>query len=352
MNGLTKQELLRRTSNLSQLAFARRFAYTEGMADGMRAIDVKGGSGLRFTVLEDRGLDFYEMEYKGINLSFLTKNSPVSGKRFIADDNHFTSVMNGGMMFTAGLMNVGGGCVDTDGTVHSLHGRYDGNAASEVSAKTELTDDGIVTKISGKVTESKLFGEKLELSRTITTWSNKPWVHIQDTLFNARAIPTEFALLYHINLGFPFLDESVTIHTPESRVIPRNDDAKAGIDTYNVATTPVDVCPEQVFFHEIVPDSDGYCYALAINENLNLGFFVRYRNDNLTHLCQWKSMQSGDYVMGLEPSNNYLGSRKGERDNGTLKTVGAFETKEFDVMFGVLDGKDEIKSFMETHKIK
>ncbi len=352
MNGLTKQELLRRASNLSQLAFARRFEYGEGMAQGMRAIDVKSGSGLRFTVLEDRGLDFYEMEYKGINLSFLTKNGPVSGKRFIADDNHFTSVMNGGMMFTAGLMNVGGGCVDTDGTTHSLHGRYDGNAASEVSAKTTLTDNDIVTEISGKVTESKLFGEKFELSRKITTWGSKPWVHIEDTLFNARAIPTEFEILYHINLGFPFLDESVTIHTPESHVTPRNEDAKAGFSEYKIATKPIDSFAEQVFFHEIVPDSDGYCYALAINENLSLGFFVRYHIDNLTHLCQWKSMQSGDYVMGLEPSNNFLNSRKGERDNGTLKTIDGFETKKFDVMFGVLDGKNEIDSFMKTHKIK
>ena len=326
----TQKELLKRASNLAQIAFARRFTYAEGMAKGMNAIDVKSGSGLRFTVLEDRGLDLYEMEYKGLNLSFLTKNGPVSGQRFAADDNHFTSVMNGGMMFTAGLMNVGGGCVDTDGTVHSLHGRIDGTAANEVSAKTMLIDDDVVTEISGKMIESKLFGEKFELSRKITAWKNRPWVHIEDRLFNARALPTEFEILYHINLGFPFLDDGVTVHTPESRVIPRNADAEAGMTMHHQITAPVDSCPEQVFFHEIKPDEEGYCYALAINHSLHIGFFVRYKNDNLTHLCQWKSMQAGDYVLGLEPSNNYLNSRRGERENGTLQSIDAFETKTFD----------------------
>ena len=346
---MNRKELLKRASNLSQIAFARRFTYAEGMAKGMNAIDVKSGSGLRFTVLEERGLDLYELEYKGINVSFLNKNGPVSGQRFIADDTHFTGVMNGGMMFTAGLMNVGGGCVDT---VHSLHGIIDGTAANEVSAKTTLTDDDVVTEISGKMIEAKLFGEKLELSRTITTQKSSPCIRIQDSLFNARALDAEFEILYHINIGFPFLDESVTLHTPESRVIPRNEDAQKGLDTHRTFSEPIDSCPEQVFFHEIKPDDEGYCYAVAVNHNLSLAFFVRYKNDNLTHLCQWKSMQSGDYVMGLEPSNNYLNSRKGERENGTLKTIGAFETLTFDVMFGILDGTEEIESFMKLHHIR
>ena len=352
MNVLNQKELLRRASNLSQIAFARRFMYTEGMANGMRAIDVKSGSGLRFTVLEDRGLDLYEMEYKGINLSFLSKNGPVSGQRFVADDNHFTGLINGGMMFTAGLMNVGGGCVDTDGTVHSLHGRIDGTAANEVSAKSFMEDTDVVTEITGKMVEAKLFGEKLELSRKITTHSNCPCVHIEDSLFNARALDTEFEILYHINIGFPFLDESVTVHTPESRVIPRNEDAEKGLDAHHLISAPIDSCPEQVFFHEIKPDADGYCYALAVNHNLSLAFYVRYRFGELTHLCQWKSMQSGDYVLGLEPSNNYLNSRKGERENGTLKSIGGFETKKFDVMFGILDGDAEIETFMKNHDIR
>jgi len=352
MYGLTKNDLFRRASNLSQLAFARRFSYSEGMARGMNAIDVKGGSGLRFTVLEDRGLDLYEMEYKGINLSFLNKNGPVSGSRFIADDAHFTALMNGGMMFTAGLMNVGGGCIDTDGTIHSTHGRIDGTAANEVNVKTEVADEDIVTQISGRMVESKLFGEKLELSRTITTWSGKPFVHIEDSLFNCSPLSSEFEILYHINLGFPFLDDSVTLHSPESRVIPRNEDAAKGLASHRIMTAPIDNCSEQVFFHEIQPDSEGYCRILAYNHNLDLAFFVRYHIDNLTHLCQWKSMQSGDYALGLEPSNNYLNSRKGERENGTLKTIEGFETKKFDVLFGILDGAQEIETFMKMYNIK
>jgi hypothetical protein len=36
-------------------------------------------------------------------------------------------------------------------------------------------------------------------------------------------------------------------------------------------------------------------------------------------------MASGDYVLGLEPSNCYVMERSAERANGTLKVIGPFE---------------------------
>jgi hypothetical protein len=44
-------------------------------------------------------------------------------------------------------------------------------------------------------------------------------------------------------------------------------------------------------------------------------------------------MASGDYVLGLEPTNCYIMGRQEERRNGTLPVLGAFETEVHRVKF-------------------
>ena len=52
------QRFLRsRIGDMSQLAGLKRYAFTEGKAKGIEAVDVKTGSGLHFTVLPGRGMD-------------------------------------------------------------------------------------------------------------------------------------------------------------------------------------------------------------------------------------------------------------------------------------------------------
>jgi len=73
------------------------------------------------------------------------------------------------------------------------------------------------------------------------------------------------------------------------------------------------------------------------------GFDESVRNE--VHMEE--SMEVGATSSGSGQNSAYYEERK------LIRTVNLdLETKEFDVMFGVLDGKDEIKSFMETHKIK
>ena len=38
-------------------------------------------------------------------------------------------------------------------------------------------------------------------------------------------------------------------------------------------------------------------------------------------MVQWKQLGMGEYVCGIEPGNAFVGGRKEERENGTLKYV-------------------------------
>jgi len=345
----TREELLRHVGDPAQLAAARRFIYADGAAKGMRAADVYTGSGLRFTVLEDRCLDLYELSYKGVNLSFLSKNGPVSGDRFSTAPGAFTHIINGGMMFTAGLLNVGGACTDEDGTYHPAHGRISGVSAEESYARTTLGGGGeLSVELGGRMRETALFGENLSLTRKITSTSESPCVVIEDILENLSPTPTEITLLYHFNLGFPFLDEGVRLYTRPGKVIPRTPQAAAGLPEYDRMTAPVDNFFEHVFFHELSPDAQGDGAALAVNDRLSLGVYIKYRMENLPLLAEWKSMRSGDYALGLEPSNNYIRGRLEERKSGTLRSIGGFAKLSYRVELGVLDGAAQITAFRDA----
>ena len=54
-------------------------------------------------------------------------------------------------------------------------------------------------------------------------------------------------------------------------------------------------------------------------------------------MIEWKSMKSGEYVLGIEPSNNYVLGRTEERKNGSLKTIKAFETITMSVSMNFYD---------------
>ena len=67
----TVDELQRMTGCMEQLAGIRMIEYAGGRMRGMRAADVWTGSGLRFTILFDRGMDIGPAEFAGKPLAWM-----------------------------------------------------------------------------------------------------------------------------------------------------------------------------------------------------------------------------------------------------------------------------------------
>jgi hypothetical protein len=55
------------------------------------------------------------------------------------------------------------------------------------------------------------------------------------------------------------------------------------------------------------------------SSDIGIAAELRWNTDPLPVFAQWKSMVSGDYVLGLEPSNCYIKGRNAERD---IKNIG------------------------------
>ena len=306
-----------------QMYTLRRITVAEGKAKGTGIIEVATAGGLQVDILPDAGLDIGQVRFKGTNVSFISKNGYDSPAAIAPYETEFLNTFPGGMLYTCGLRSTGGAHRDGD-EWHPLHGRYHSLPADNISTRVE--ENTIL--ISGTVRETALFGHCLELKRTISIPVFGAEVTVSDELTNLSHADEEYALLYHCNFGYPLVSEEARLALPVGRkTTPRTPFASTGLDRVTTFDVPKPGEEERVFFHEHMAHE-----AALINESRNIRMDLRW-SDTLPILAHWRSMASGDYVCGLEPTNCYIMGRRFERENGTLPVLKPFETVKTQVKF-------------------
>ncbi len=297
-----KKELLRLVGSMQQLAYVRPVTFEEGRARGMRAFEIKNGS-LKFSVTADKCLDLTDVSFCGHNVSFLAKPGLMGRNHFDTNGAEAQRSIMGGMLFTCGLENICAPC-KVDGKDFPMHGRIRTTPAEHVSADARWVGVDYLMTVSGTMREAELFGENLTLRRTITTCYGENRIRIEDEITNEGFRREPMMLLYHINVGYPLLCEDSEILIPTRKVTPRDAAAAANAARWNRMEAPKDNEPEEVFLHEMAADEEGNTFAAVINRKLGIGLKVDYNMKELPYFMQWKSIASGDYVMGLEPANS------------------------------------------------
>ena len=69
---MKRSDMLAHVGSMQQAAYVRPIEYQEGRTHGLKAVEVKNGP-LRFMSMADKALDVALFEYKGENLTFLSK---------------------------------------------------------------------------------------------------------------------------------------------------------------------------------------------------------------------------------------------------------------------------------------
>lgn len=333
----TRKELLRYSGNLSNFAGVTPMVYDSGKSKGTSALEFRTGSGLEFVVLPDKCLDIHALRYKGVTLSQQSKNGLTNQLYGQPVPGQFSRTVSGGMLFTAGLLNAGPESVADDGTFHQCHGNIGVTPAENLCAQAYWDGDEYRMEAKGTMRESALFQHNLILNRTISTSLGENSVTIVDELENIGFAAEEFCMLYHMNFGFPFLCEDLKLTFPENECIPRTEEAKAGLSEASTIIHPEDDFFEHVFFRKLKADENGWCTVRAENANLGIGAAISFEQKNLPNLCEWKSMRSGDYALGIEPANMYIMGRQAERVNGTLPRIAPFEKLTFRLKLSFYD---------------
>ncbi len=333
------RELMRYVGDASQLFGVRDYRLIGSKADGMRAVDLFTSKGLTLTVLPDRGMDIARLNYRGVNLSFMSPVGPAGPAYFCEDGSRgFMRNFSAGFLTTCGLTYMGAACND-EGEALGLHGVISNTPAYEVRPCVEA---GRRLSVSGKVKEARLFGDKLVLERTVSCDSDGAGFKIHDTVENTGYGVSPLMILYHFNFGYPMLDKGSRPVLPSGNITPRDDEAAKGLPEWREIPAPTDNYREQVFFHDMTGDKNGDVTVGLINERLELFVAITYRLSQLPRFTHWKSMCAGEYALGLEPGNCHVLGRDRARADGSLQYIRPGEIKQYDIDVGIYQGAGEI----------
>jgi hypothetical protein len=345
----TKKELIARLGNISSLVGIKSYTLNHGKGEGIQAFDVTTGSGMEFTVMASRCMDILSMKYKGIPLNFIGKPGVVSAAHADTKGNNFTRNVTGGMLYTCGLSNVGLYYSDEKAD-HPFHGRLRYTPAENICYETRWEDNEYLLRLSGEMRETAIFGDNISFKRCITTKLGEKSIQISDCIENEGFEKQPFMLMYHINAGFPLLDKDICVYIPTFETLPMNEAAETHIKEYAEISEPQEGYSENVFIHKLYTDNDGRALTGLYNEKLKMGLCIEYSNMILPFLLQWKSMSSGDYALGLQPTNCYAQGRAYETKMNHLKYIEPFEKIICELKITVIDGEIERKKFLERLK--
>jgi len=338
----TKKDLRKFTGNISQVAGIKEYTFNSGKAKGVDAIDVNAGD-LKFTILKSRCLDIGQVTFKGYPLGYISKSGLRSPEYFQEKKAiGYLDSFYGGLLTTCGLNNIGSDCV-VDGREYGVHGELANIPAQMVSVNEYWDEDDLFFEISGRVRHSRFFAEDLVLERKISTKLGSNKIMISDTIENKDFNRVPLMLLYHINLGFPFLDSQSELITPNlKKTSARTPSAEKGIPTFNTFIEPVDDIEEECFYHEF-DSQDKQTSVCLFNPDLGekgMGIYVKYSTEQLPVFIEWKMMRSREYVCGLIPATNYVEGRQDALETNRFRYIEPMEKMFFNLEIGITESKD------------
>ncbi len=308
-----------------------------GAGKGVRIAWINTGSGLRYKVVIDRGMDIAEAFHNQHGLAWISRAGIRPPEPAAMVGLEWLRNWGGGLVTTCGISYMGSPESDEYG-VRGLHGRISNIPAEVISIRQPDPQQGILDfSITGLIRESGVFGPHLELERTISGTLGIPEIKISDRVTNRGNSQAPHMLLYHCNMGWPLIDEGTELHWKgpwESRGNALDNEIFHENGTFRVCQAPMDSHQnggEACAFIDIEPDDSGNCRCSAVNPTLGFGLEINFRKEQLPWLINWQHWGKGEYVTALEPATNLTLGQSHARNSGSLIVLNPGESREYQI---------------------
>lgn len=347
----TRAELMRRMGRLDQVAGVRLVELGDGGGRGVRLVEFRTGTGFSFDVIVDRAFDIGRCELRGVPLAWHSAVGIEGPWYYEPEGLGFFRTFGGGLLVTCGIEHTLFMATDTaehynyppkGNEEFGLHGRVSNRPGRLTGYGERWEGDECILWCEGEVQVAALFGEQLLLRRRIEARVGESRFRIHDVVENIGHDPTPHMLLYHVNAGFPVVDEGSELLVAATGVEPRG---AHSVDGYTRVAAPRQGFVEEVFEHELGGEADGKVPAGIVNRRLGVGLYEVFDKRQLPHHFVWRMLRDGTYVVGIEPCTNHTGGRLEARERGELIVLEAGETREYDLELGAVDGVAEINAF-------
>lgn len=348
-----RDDLLRRVGRLDQVAGVRLVELADAAERGVRVLEFRTGTGFAFDVVVDRAFDVGRCEHRGRSLAW-TSAVGFAGPWFSEPQGlGWFRTWGGGLLTTCGLDHALFMASDTAEQYHyppraveeyGLHGRVSNRPARLVAYGERWDGDECVLFAEGEVLQTAVFAERLLLRRRIEARVGESSLTIRDIVENVGFDRTPHMLLYHVNVGFPVVDEGSELIVPATAVAARGDYPAEGHATF---AAPEEGYVEQVFEHQLASEEGGTVPVAVVNRRLGVGVYEVFRQEQLPHHFVWRMLGEGTYVVGIEPCTNRTAGRLDARERGELIELARGERREYELELGALDGVNELDAFCD-----
>lgn len=346
---LTRHEAEALSGRLGHAAGVRSMVLDDGLERGIRMLEFRTGTGLRFTVLVDRAMDIADCEFAGQAIGW---HSP-SGFRHPGLHEYEGEGGLGWMRSFSGLMITCGldhilfmydAPADTyvygprQTASHSIHGRIGTIPAKLTGYGERWEGDRCFLWAEGVVSQGTVFGEHLELHRRIEAEVGTNDIRLHDRVVNRGFYKTPHMFCYHINVGHPVLEQGARYLAPVADVVwAAHADSydRQGVGYRHLPGPQLDF-HEQVWQHEMAADSAGEVPVALVNDRLGLGLMVTTRKDQFPCQYEWQNLQSGQYALGIEPATNHVLGNAAARERGEMTWLMHGDERHYDTTFSVL----------------
>ncbi|MDG1279162.1 MAG: aldose 1-epimerase family protein [Algoriphagus sp.] len=332
-------------SNTQQIGGIETSILDNGPGKGTRIAWVNTGTGLRYKVVLDRGMDIVDALFNENSLAWISHAGITAPQPFSNQGIDWLRTFAGGLLTTCGLSSMGPPNEDETGS-RGLHGRYSNSPAELISIRQpDIFSEDLTFEIVGKIRETTTFGPSLELTRSISGSLGSPEIHIKDVVVNRGNTRTPHMLLYHINCGWPLIDEGTRIIWQGEKQAKATDANNTDFNKkfeFTRCAAPMD---EHAGFGEdvafILPKADANNQVVCgyANNELELAFKISFYKMQFPWLINWQHWGKNEYVTALEPATNPPIGQVAAKENGTLIYLEPGEKREYELKLEVLTGE-------------
>jgi hypothetical protein len=338
-----------KVSQVAQIGGIETAVLDNGLSRGMRIAWFNTGSGLRFKVLIDRGMDIADAAFNQYNLSWLN-HAGFTPPQLLSDKGlDWLRTFGGGLVNTCGLQHVGGPEKDETGE-RGIHGRISNTPAEIISIiQPDPARGQYEMQLIGRMRESNIFGPNLELIRTITATLGSSLITISDEIINRGNIPAPHMILYHCNFGWPLADACTKLIW-EGEMSTRMGETFTNGEAFK---TLRDTVPdhsgngEEVAVVNINADDLGNCRCGIYNPSIELAVALDFPKSQLPWLTNWQHLAKGEYVTGIEPGSHPPTGQALARERKTLRFIASGESIQYKLQLQVLAGSKAIQSHLK-----
>lgn len=341
-------------SNPAQLGGIETSVVDNGLGRGTRIAWINTGTGLRYKVIIDRGMDIADAFYNRHSLAWLSHSGITTPEKLSNRGIDWLRTFGGGLLTTCGLTHVGGPEIDAYGE-RGLHDQVSNIPAMlESIIQPDPVNGKMDMSITGRVMQTTVFGPTLELKRTISGTIGEATIRIRDEVINRGNALAPHMLLYHFNLGWPLVDEGTDILWKgewQARAGGINDKIFREGYNFRKCSPPMEEhsgSGEAVAFINVVPADNGLYTCGLHNQQIGIALAMRFQKKQLPWLTNWQHWGKGEYVTGIEPGTNPPIGQAKAREEQQLIFLQPGEMRPYDLEIEVLDNEPAIQEFIKS----